>query len=152
MESKKKKKLWLFFLLLIIPSTFLAQSRPVYDMIGRKISTISDSYGKPTYHDKSSPEMECIFYKSKTNRMVFVGNREGIFQAEMCTTITDAGRARKVFDDIIAKSMKSGFKSDTLSNDMVNLVRPGTNVDLSIFHNTYAKQFEINLKAKKIAN
>ena len=152
MESKKSKKLKLFLLLLLIPTSLFAQNKPVYDLIGKKISAVSVTYGKPTYHDKSTPEMECIFYKSKTNRMVFVGNKEGIFQAEMCTTITKEGTARKVFDMIVARSIKEGFNSDTLKADVINLKRPGTNIDLTLFNNTYAKQYEINLKAKKIAN
>ena len=152
MESKKTKRLKLFLLLLLIPTSLLAQDKLVYNMIGKKISAVPATYGKPTYHDKSTPAMECIFYKSKTIRMVFVGNKEGIYQAEMCTTITNAGRAKGVFDRIIAKSIKKGFTADTLSTDVITLKRPGTNVDLSLFHNTYVKQYEINLKAKKTAD
>ena len=152
MESKKTKKLVFFLLLLLVPASLLAQDKPVYDMIGKKISAVSATYGKPTYHDKSTPEMECIFYKSKTNRMVFVGNKEGIFQAEMCKIITNKQKARGVFDGIVARSISEGFNADTLSTDVINLRRPGTNMDLSLFNNTYAKQYEINLKAKKIAN
>lgn len=152
MESSIPKKVKLFLLLLLIPTSFLAQDKPVYDLIGKNISDVPLTYGKPTYYDKSSPEMECIFYKAKTNRMVFVGNKEGIFQAEMCTTITTEGAAKKVFDRIITRSIKEGFRADTLSVDVINLKRPGTEMDLSLFNNTYAKQFEINLKAKKVAN
>ena len=152
MERKNSKKAKLFFLLLIIPTSLLAQDKPVYDLIGEKISKVAAAYGKPTYHDKSSPEMECIFYKSKTNRMVFVGNKEGIYQAEMCTTITEQGTAKNVFDRIIARSISEGFKADTLSSEVINLKRPGTEMDMSLFNNTYAKQYEINLKAKKVAD
>lgn len=83
--------------------------------------------------------------------MVFVGNKEGIYQAEMCTTITEQVTARNVFDRIIARSINEGFKADTLSADVINLKRPGTLMDVSLFNNTYAKQYEINLKAKKVA-
>lgn len=151
MESKISKKVKLFLLLLIIPTSLLAQDKPVYDLIGEKISKVASVFGKPTYHDKSSPGMECIFYKSKTNRMVFVGNKEGIYQAEMCTTIAEQGTAQNVFDRIIARSINEGFKADTLSAEVINLKRPGTEMDLSLFNNTYAKQYEINLKAKKVA-
>lgn len=94
MKSKKTNKVKIFLLLLIIPTSLLAQDKPIYDLIGEKISKVSAAFGKPTYHDKSSPAMECIFYKSKTNRMVFVGNKDGIYQAEMCTTITEQGSAK----------------------------------------------------------
>ena len=152
MEKIKKKKVKLFLLLLLIPTSLLAQDNAVYKLIGEKISKVSVTYGKPTYHDKSTPEMECIFYKAKTNRMVFVGNKDGIFQAEMCTTITDKGSAKKVFDSIISKSVKEGFSVDTLTAEKINLKRPGTEMDVSLFNNTYAKQYEINLKAKKTAD
>lgn len=151
MEGKNSKRVKLFLLFLIIPTSLLAQDNPVYDLIGEKISKVAATYGKPTYHDKTSPEMECIFYKSQTNRMVFVGNKEGIYQAEMCTTITEQVTARNVFDRIIARSINEGFKADTLSADVINLKRPGTQMDVSLFNNTYAKQYEINLKAKKVA-
>ena len=152
MKSKKSNKLKLFLLLLLVPTSLLAQDKPVYDLIGEKTSKVAAAFGKPTYHDKSSPEMECIFYKSITNRMVFVGNKEGIYQAEMCTTITEQGTAKNVFDRIIARSINEGFKADTLSAEVINLKRPGTEIDLSLFNNTYAKQYEINLKAKKVAD
>ncbi|MBU2491823.1 MAG: hypothetical protein KJ571_04300 [Bacteroidetes bacterium] len=152
MESINSKKVKYFILLLLIPTSFLAQDKPVYDIIGEKISKVAATYGKPTYHDKSSPEMECIFYKGKTNRMVFVGNKDGIYQAEMCTTITEKSTAKNVFDRIITKSISEGFKADTLNAEVINLKRPGTEMDLSLFNNTYAKQYEINLKAKKVAD
>ena len=145
------KKLKLFLLFLFMPTFLLAQDKTIYDFIGGKISNATAAYGKPTHHDKSIPEMECIFYKTKTNRIVFVGNKNGIFQAEQCTTITEEGSAKKVFDQIISRSISDGFIADTLSSDMVNLIRSGTDMSVSFFNNTYAKQFEINLKAKKVA-
>lgn len=65
MESKNSKRVKLFLLLLIIPTSLLAQDKPVYDLIGEKISKVAATYGKPTYPIKLLPKWNAFFTNPK---------------------------------------------------------------------------------------
>ena len=70
----------LLFVSFLIPTLLTAQDINVHLMIGEKQSAVTKKYGKPVHQDNSSPEMMCMFYQTKTIRMIFVSNSGGVYQ------------------------------------------------------------------------
>ncbi|MGD8782458.1 MAG: hypothetical protein PVH88_26315 [Ignavibacteria bacterium] len=81
--------------------TIAAQTQPIYEMIGKNCSEVKKIYGKPQKHDASNKSMECVFYKNKFLRMVFVGNESGIFQAEMNRVFSSKSKAENFFEEYL---------------------------------------------------
>ena len=93
--------------------------------------------------------MMCMFYQTKTNRMIFVSNKEGVYQAEATVIYDTEAKARKVFYDVIASSVADGFTADSVSANDFQLHKTGVKTDLQLGENKITKNFEVSVKARK---
>ncbi len=64
-----------FFLICLIPGLLTAQDISVHKFIGKTKADVIKKYGNPVHQDNSNPDMMCMFYQTKTNRMIFVSIR-----------------------------------------------------------------------------
>ena len=98
------------------------------------------------YH---SPPIECLFYQSKFLRMVFVGSKDGIFQAESCRSLNSNSSAKKHLTDIIAGCIEKGIKVDTLNAEDFKISTTKMRAEITLFKNTYSNKYEVRIKAGK---
>ena len=139
----------LVFFLLICGDVILSQDIPVYEMIGKKISTVVNTYGKPDHRDNSSPPIECLFYQSKYLRMVFVGDKDGIFQAESCRSLNSESSAKSHLRDIISGCIEKSIKVDTLNTEDFKISTTQMRAEVTLFKNSYSNKYEVRIKAGK---
>ena len=142
-------RILLFLLLPLFSVQLYSQDLELYSMIGKNINTVINTYGKPVHQDRTNPQMECVFYKTKTTQKTFVANTEGVFQAEGSFCYSDLSTARNTLDKIISLSIAKDFRVDTLNTDNFALYGNDTKIDLSIFDNSLSKRYEIKIKAQK---
>lgn len=142
-------RILLFLLLPFFSMQLYSQDLELYSMIGKNINTVINTYGKPVHQDRTNPQMECVFYKTKTTQKTFVANTKGVFQAEGSFCYSELSTARKTLDKIISLSIAKDFRVDTLNTDNFALYGNDTKVDLSIFDNSLSKRYEIKMKAQK---
>ncbi len=147
-------KLTKIFLLVIILINFLsgkviAQDINVHDMIGKKIADVVKKYGDPIHQDKSNPEMICMFYKGDNGTMTFVGNDQGVYQAEAYKSFNSEKEARNAVDDFISKSISNSFVCDTVTINDFTIAKTGVRASLQINKNQITKKTDINVKSKK---
>ena len=64
-----------FFLVCLFPVLLIGQDISVQYLIGKSKSDVIKKYGNPAHQDNSDPNMMCMFYQTKTTRMIFVLNR-----------------------------------------------------------------------------
>ncbi|MBU1101000.1 MAG: hypothetical protein KKA84_11410 [Bacteroidetes bacterium] len=138
--------LTLLLLLLLSTSDLLAQ-KEVYDMIGKKMNNVIKTFGKPTYHDKSNPDLECIFYQTKDHRIAFVGNQNGIYQVEKCVFYNGKNAASNSFTQMLKKCCQKGFEVDSLDTYEYELKYSGITMNLSLYENSVLNKFEVRIKA-----
>ena len=138
-----------FFLICLIPVLLSAQDISVHKFIGKTKSDVIKKYGNPVHQDNSNPDMMCMFYQTKTNRMIFVSNKEGIFQSEATATFGTEAKARKVVDDFIVGSVADGFAVDTVSVNDFMVYKTGVKADLQINENKITKNFDVSVKARR---
>jgi hypothetical protein len=147
---KTKRLIGFAFLIFFILSPFIkAQDLNVHYMIGEKPSAVTKKYGKPNHQDTSDPAMICMFYQTKTHRMIFVANTEGVYQSEANASFDSQSKAKKVLDDLISSSTANGFVSDTISVSDFQIHKSGVKVELRMNENKISRQFEISIKARK---
>lgn len=139
----------LFFLIFIIPDLLTAQDISVHFFIGKPKNDVIKEYGNPAHQDNSNPDMMCMFYQTKTNRMIFVSNKDGVYQAESTTNFNSETSARKAIDDLIKNSAAEGFIVDTVSVNDFQLHKTGAKVDLQLSENKISKDFDVSVKAHK---
>ncbi len=142
-------RILLFLLLPYFSIQLYSQDLELYSMIGKNINTVINTFGKPVHQDRNNPQMECVFYKTKTTQKTFVANTSGVFQAEGSFCYSDFATARNTLDKIISISKTKDFRVDTLNTDNFALYGNNTKVDLSIFNNSLSKRYEIKMKAQK---
>ena len=144
-----------FFIIIIFlfvtnySSQIYSQDLEIYTMIGKNINTVIKTYGKPVHQDRTNPQMECVFYKTKTTQKTFVANTEGVFQAEGSFCFNDLSTARNSLDDIISMSKNQNYSVDTLNTDNFILYGNNSKVELSVFDNSLSKKYELKVKAQK---
>jgi len=142
-----------FYLLLLSLScnTFLANAQDinVHFLIGKKQSEVIKKYGNPAHRDDSNPDMLCMFYKSKLNTMIFVSNKDGVYQSEASKTYETKNDVIKELDDCIARSLSNGFGVDSVTTSDFRLRKKGVKADLQIIENKLSNKFEIRVKANK---
>lgn len=135
---------------LLLPFLFAnAQDLSTYNMIGEKLSTVFTKYGKPVHHDKSEPEMECVFYKTKTYQMVFVANQQGVYQVQGFNIFSDKASADKILNDLLADCQKKGFTTDTLNVSEYDLRAKNIELKFSLFENPHSHKYELKMEAFK---
>ena len=139
----------LFFLIFIIPDFLIAQDIRVHYFIGKSKSDVIKKYGNPVHQDNSNKEMMCMFYQTKTNRMIFVSDKTGVYQSEATANYNSETKARNVVDDFIAESVADGFAVDTISANDFQLHKSSIKADLQISKNKITKNFDVKVKASR---
>ena len=146
------RRLSLHFLIILVSLLCHQNSfaqKDSYDMIGKKISYAIKVFGKPAYHDKSNPDMECIFYRTKTNRLVFVGNKTGIYQSEKSDFFSNENQATKEISRTLSKCISRGFAVDSLAGQSYEVKLDNCKLEISLFENKVLKKFEVRVKSYK---
>ena len=138
-----------FFLICLIPSLLTAQDISVHKFIGKPKSDVIKKYGNPAHQDNSNPDMMCMFYQTKTNRMIFVSNKDGVYQSESTANFSTEAGARKAVDDLIKNSIADGFAVDTVSANDFQLHKTGVKADVQMTENKISKNFDVSVKARK---
>ena len=138
-----------FFLMCLIPTLLSAQDISVHKFIGKTKADVIKKYGNPVHQDNSNPDMICMFYQTKTIRMIFVSNKDGIYQSEATTNYSSEAKARTAVDDLIKNSVADGFAVDTVSANDFQLHKTGVKTDLQISENKITKNFDVSVKAHK---
>lgn len=133
----------------LIPVLLSAQDISVHKFIGRTKADVIKKYGNPAHQDNSNPDMMCMFYQTKTNRMIFVSNKDGVYQSEATVNYGSEANARKAVDELIQNSVADGFAVDTVSTNDFQLHKTGVKTDLQISENKITKNFDVSVKAHK---
>ena len=147
--STKKIFFVSFLLICLIPVLLYAQDISVHKFIGKTKADVIKKYGNPVHQDNSNPTMICMFYQTKTNRMIFVSDKNGVYQAEATENYNTEGKARNAVDDFISSSVADGFAVDTVTINDFELSKTGVKVDLQISENKITKNFDVNVKARR---
>lgn len=148
MKSSRAIAVILLLFFLLLPNTVLSQNIEVFNFIGKSMNSAVNNYGKPAHQDRSDPAMECVFYKTKTHQLVFVGNKQGIYQAEGSKYYGNKSSATKALDKIISSSINSGFVCDTVSVTEFNIEKKGVAADICLYENVGSQKFEVRVKAR----
>ena len=136
----------ILIVIILLQCSLLAQKEP-YEMIGKKINDVIRTYGKPAYHDKSDPEMECIFYQTNKYRMVFVANKTAVYQIEKCLFCPGKKNACNNFESILQICKEKGFTADSLDTYDYNLVGTNVRLNLKLYENNVTQKYEVRMKA-----
>jgi len=137
----------LFFLVCLFPVLLIAQDISVHEFIGKTKSDVIKQYGNPVHQDNSNPDMMCMFYQTKTVRMIFVSNKEGIYQSEATVNYSSEANARAAIDDLIKSSLTESFTVDTVSVNDFQIYKSGVKADVQITENKITKNFDVSVKA-----
>jgi hypothetical protein len=147
----KSKKVFFvsFFLMCFFPALLSAQDISVHKFIGKPKSEVIKKYGNPAHQDNSNPDMMCMFYQTKTNRMIFVSDKDGVYQSESTSNFNSEISARTAVDELIKNSVVDGFTVDTVSTNDFQLHKTGVKTDVQIVENKITKNFDVSVKAHK---
>ena len=148
MEKIKFFFISIFLICLFQPALF-SQDINVHKYIGKTKREVIKKYGRPVHQDNSNPAMICLFYRTKTKKLVFVSDKKGIYQAEANASYKRKAKARKVIDAIISSSVKDGFNIDTVSINDFQINKKGITAKLSFVKNKVTKKFEIDVNAHR---
>lgn len=133
----------------ISPQNNFSQKTSLCDLIGKKVNAVISQYGKPNHHDKSNPSMECVFYQSKTSRMAFIADREGIYQIQVDYYYNSKNDAEKAMNGFMADCYAKSMTIDTLKINDFRISTHGVKMNLTLFENSYTKKHEIKFKAER---
>ncbi|MFZ2864070.1 MAG: hypothetical protein WA440_04890 [Ignavibacteriaceae bacterium] len=139
-------------LIILISELVFGQDIRVHTLIGKPRKEIIKKYGNPVHQDKSNPDMICMFYETKTNRMIFVSDNIAVYQAEASVYYDSEAKARAAIDDFISESVADDFVVDTVSVNDFQLSKAGINADLQIKENKITKKFDVTVKARRYSN
>lgn len=138
-----------FFLMCLIPILLSAQDISVHKFIGKTKADVIKKYGNPVHQDNSNPDMMCIFYQTKTNRMIFVSDKDGVYQSESTSNFDSEINARNAVDDLIKNSITDGFAVDSVSTNDFQIHKIGVKADVQMTENKITKNFDVSVKAHK---
>lgn len=138
-----------FFLMCLFPILLLAQDISVHKFIGRTKADVIKKYGNPAHQDNSNPDMMCMFYQSKSNRMIFVSNKDGIYQSEATVNYDSETNARNAVEELIKNSVTDGFAVDSVSVNDFQIHKTGVKADVQMTENKITKNFDVSVKAHK---
>jgi hypothetical protein len=133
----------------LISALLSAQDISVHKFIGKTKADVIKKYGNPAHQDNSNPDMMCMFYQTKTNRMIFVSDKNSVYQSESTSNFSSEDGARKAIDELIKNSVADGFAVDTISANDFQLHKTGVKTDLQISENKITKNFDVSVKAHK---
>ena len=147
----KTLKLFLlfFFALSLFPELINSQDLNVHFMIGKNKNAVTQKYGKPVHQDNSDPNMICMFYQDKDDRMTFVSNQGGVFQAESYKYFSTEKGARNAVDAVITGSIAESFTVDTVTINDFTLQKPGVTADLQMSENKITNKYNVKVTARK---
>ena len=147
----KTKKIFFgsFLLICLIPVLLVAQDISVHKFIGKTKADVIKKYGNPVHQDNSDPNMMCMFYQTKTNRMIFVSDKTVVYQSEASVNYSSETKARNAVDNFITGSIADGFAVDTISINDFQLSKTGIKADLQINENKITKNFDVSVKAHR---
>jgi hypothetical protein len=147
----KKIKMFfvLFFLVCLFPVLLIAQDISVHEFIGKTKSDVIKQYGNPVHQDNSNPDMMCMFYQTKTVRMIFVSNKEGIYQSEATVNYSSEANARAAIEDLIKSSLTESFTVDTVSVNDFQVYKIGVKADVQMTENKITKNYDVSVKAHR---
>lgn len=137
----------LFFLVYLFPVLLIAQDISVHEFIGKTKSDVIKQYGNPVHQDNSNPDMMCMFYQTKTTRMIFVSNKDGIYQSETTVNYSTEAKARAAIDDLIKSSIEESFMVDTVSVNDFQIYKVGVKADVQMTENKISKNYDVSVKA-----
>jgi len=137
----------LFFLVCLFPVLLIAQDISVHEFIGKTKSDVIKQYGNPVHQDNSNPDMMCMFYQSKTVRMIFVSNKEGIYQSEATVNYSSEANARAAIEDLIKSSLTESFTVDTVSVNDFQVYKICVKADVQMTENKITKNYDVSVKA-----
>lgn len=138
-----------FFLMCLIPVLLSAQDISVHKYIGKTKADVIKKYGNPAHQDNSNPDMMCMFYQTKTNRMIFVSNKDGVYQSEATNNYASETNARNAVDELIKNSIADGFAVDSISVNDFQVHKTGVKADVQVSENKITKNFDVSVKAHK---
>ena len=138
-----------FFLMCLFPILLSAQDISVHKFIGKTKAEVIKKYGNPVHQDNSNPDMICMFYQTKTIRMIFVSNKDGIYQSEATTNYSSEANARTAVDELIKNSVADGFAVDSVSVNDFQIHKSGVKADVQMTENKITKNFDVSVKAHK---
>jgi uncharacterized protein YegP (UPF0339 family) len=138
-----------FFLICLIPVLLSAQDISVHKFIGKTKADVIKKYGNPVHQDNSNPDMMCMFYQTKTNRMIFVSNKEGVYQSEATVNYDSEASARKAIEDLMKNSIADGFAIDSISVNDFQVHKTGIKADVQMTENKITKNYDVSVKAHK---
>jgi hypothetical protein len=133
----------------LFPILLSAQDISVHKFIGKTKADVIKKYGNPAHQDNSNPDMMCIFYQTKTNRMIFVSDKDGVYQSESTSNFDSEINARNAVDDLIKNSIKDGFAVDSVSTNDFQIHKTGVKADVQMTENKITKNFDVSVKAHK---
>jgi len=136
-----------FFLICLFPVLLVAQDISVHEFIGKSKSAVIKQYGNPAHQDNSNPAMMCMFYQAKTVRMIFVSNKDGVYQSEATVNYSSQSKARTAIDDLIKNSVAEGYAVDTISVNDFQLYKTGVKADVQISENKITNNYDVSVKA-----
>jgi len=139
----------LFFLVCLFPVLLIAQDINVHEFIGKTKSDVIKQYCNPVHQDNSNSDMMCMFYQTKTTRMIFVSNKDGIFQSETTVNYSTEAKARAAIDDLIKSSIEESFMVDTVSVNDFQIYKVGVKADVQMTENKISKNYDVSVKAHK---
>ncbi|MBK9096538.1 MAG: hypothetical protein IPM14_00165 [bacterium] len=147
----KTKKVFFaaFFLICFFPVLLIAQNISVHEFIGKSKSDVIKTFGNPVHQDNGNPDMMCMFYQTKTVRMIFVSNKDGVYQSEATANYDTEAKARSVLLDILKNSKADGFAVDSISVNDFQIHKTGAKADLQLTENKITKNFDVSVKAHK---
>ncbi|AFN74557.1 hypothetical protein MROS_1320 [Melioribacter roseus P3M-2] len=142
-----------FLLIFLLPlgANFYSQDLSLCEFIGKSSGEVIKKFGKPKFHDKSNPAMECIFYQNNKARMAFISDKDGVFQIQVDFMYNNKAQADKALGEFLDMCATKSLEVDTLSAADYKITGKGIRMELSMFNNTYTKKYEIKFKAEKTA-
>lgn len=138
----------LFYFLLIL-SAGQAQQIKYCEMIGKTVNEVIKVYGKPAHQDLSSSSMKCLFYQTKQGRSTFVADEKGVFQIHVDMLFGSEREAKKSIDNFLSGCSLKSYEIDTLNSGNYKILSPGVKMELTLFENTFTKNFEIKFVANR---
>ncbi len=147
----KKLNIALTVFTLLIPNILIAQDINVHYLIGKSKVEVIKKYGNPVHQDNSNPAMVCMFYQGSGFNMVFVGNKEGIYQAEARFSYNSESTAEKALNKFVKNSISKKFIVDTVSANAFKVHKTGVNADIQLYKNEINKNYEVSIKAGRSA-
>lgn len=137
------------FASMLLSNSIFAQDLYVYKLIGKSQNDVTKKYGKPVHKDISDPTMICMFYKSPGGTMIFVSDKEGVYQVESTVSYSTEEKARLEFDKVIQSSLNDRWQIDTVTVNDFYIHGTGVKIDLQLCENKLSKKFDVRVKANK---